>query len=121
MRHPHKFPMALSGVMFFLLGNFIFLLHLIVLMSNFSFFVVLFGGAGVLAYLTFGSDIQTVVLVNLDTSSKTVQSVRCSGYVSPRLLPGQFDRYNFSIHLRFFCQYLSNSSLSSVFSRTDFL
>ncbi|KAJ3775642.1 vacuolar amino acid transporter 4 [Lentinula raphanica] len=46
MREPHKFPRVLTGVMAFLL--------------------VLFGGAGVLAYLTFGSDIQTVVLVNLN-------------------------------------------------------
>ncbi|TFK40210.1 amino acid transporter [Crucibulum laeve] len=56
MREPHKFPAALTGVMAFLL--------------------VLFGGAGVLAYLTFGSDIQTVVLVNFDSSSKMVQSVQ---------------------------------------------
>jgi proton-coupled amino acid transporter len=38
--------------------------------------IVLFGGAGALAYLTFGSDIQTVVLVNLDSRSKMVQSVQ---------------------------------------------
>ncbi|KAF8649353.1 hypothetical protein AX16_005862 [Volvariella volvacea WC 439] len=56
MREPRKFPAALTGVMMFL--------------------VVLFGGAGILAYLTFGSDIQTVVLVNLDTSSRMVQSVQ---------------------------------------------
>lgn len=37
---------------------------------------VLFGGAGVLAYLTFGSDIQTVVIVNLNAESKMVQAVR---------------------------------------------
>ena len=36
---------------------------------------VLFGGAGVLAYLTFGDQIQTVVLVNLDPRSKMVQAV----------------------------------------------
>jgi hypothetical protein len=36
---------------------------------------VLFGGAGVLAYLTFGPDIQTVVITNLDTESKFVQAV----------------------------------------------
>ncbi|KAJ4477472.1 vacuolar amino acid transporter 4 [Lentinula aciculospora] len=46
MREPHKFPAVLTGVMAFLL--------------------ILFGGAGALAYLTFGSDIQTVVLVNLN-------------------------------------------------------
>lgn len=36
---------------------------------------VLFGGAGVLAYLTFGDQIQTVVIVNLDPRSKMVQAV----------------------------------------------
>lgn len=36
---------------------------------------VLFAGSGVLAYLTFGDDIQTVVLVNLDPRSKMVQAV----------------------------------------------
>ncbi|KAH9487259.1 Vacuolar amino acid transporter 3 [Psilocybe cubensis] len=56
MREPHKFPMALSGVMVFLL--------------------LLFGGAGVLAYVTFGSEVQTVVLLNLDQKSKMVQSVQ---------------------------------------------
>jgi len=56
MREPHKFPMALTGVMIFL--------------------VFLFGGAGALAYLTFGSEIQTVVLVNLDTKSQMVQAVQ---------------------------------------------
>jgi len=39
-------------------------------------FIVLFGGAGALGYMTFGSDIQTVVLVNLDESNPTVQTVR---------------------------------------------
>ncbi|KAF9260010.1 vacuolar amino acid transporter 4 [Marasmius fiardii PR-910] len=56
MREPHKFPKVLTGVMAFLL--------------------VLFGGAGVLAYLTFGSDIKTVVLVNLNPASKMVQAVQ---------------------------------------------
>ncbi|KIM40578.1 hypothetical protein M413DRAFT_164230 [Hebeloma cylindrosporum] len=56
MREPHKFPKALSGVMIFLL--------------------LLFGGAGTLAYLTFGSEIQTVVLVNLNPHSKMVQAVQ---------------------------------------------
>ena len=36
---------------------------------------VLFGGAGMLAYFAFGSEVQTVILVNLDTKSKMVQSV----------------------------------------------
>lgn len=44
----------------------------------------LFGGAGALAYATFGSEIQTVVLVNLDAESKMVQSVRSlSNLVTP--------------------------------------
>ncbi|KAL4260108.1 amino acid/polyamine transporter 2 family protein [Pleurotus pulmonarius] len=56
MREPHKFPKVLTGVMIGL--------------------IFLFGGAGVLAYMTFGSEIQTVVLVNLDADSKMVQSVQ---------------------------------------------
>ncbi|KAI0261811.1 transmembrane amino acid transporter protein-domain-containing protein [Russula aff. rugulosa BPL654] len=56
MREPHKFPAVLSGVMIFLL--------------------VLFGGAGALSYLTFGSDINTVVLKNLDSSSRLTQAVQ---------------------------------------------
>jgi proton-coupled amino acid transporter len=56
MREPHKFPMVLSGVMIFLLF--------------------LFGGAGALSYLAFGSDINTVVIVNLDTSSRLTQAVQ---------------------------------------------
>ncbi|RDB25647.1 Vacuolar amino acid transporter 3 [Hypsizygus marmoreus] len=56
MREPHKFPVVLTGVMIFL--------------------TILFGGAGALAYLTFGSEIQTVVLVNLDSDSSMVQSVQ---------------------------------------------
>ncbi|KAI9463353.1 transmembrane amino acid transporter protein-domain-containing protein, partial [Lactarius psammicola] len=56
MREPHKFPMVLSGVMISLLF--------------------LFGGAGALSYLTFGSEINTVVIVNLDTSSRLTQAVQ---------------------------------------------
>ncbi|KAL1753492.1 transmembrane amino acid transporter protein-domain-containing protein [Schizophyllum commune] len=56
MKEPRKFPKAITGVMFFL--------------------TVLFGGAGALGYLTFGSEIQTNVLVNFDTSSKIVQTVQ---------------------------------------------
>ncbi|KAJ6507774.1 vacuolar amino acid transporter 4 [Mycena vitilis] len=56
MREPHKFPKVLTGVMLGVL--------------------VLFGGAGALAYMTFGSEIQTVVLVNLNAESKMVQSVQ---------------------------------------------
>ncbi|KAF8802505.1 hypothetical protein BYT27DRAFT_7226400 [Phlegmacium glaucopus] len=56
MKEPHKFPAALTGVMAFLLF--------------------LFGGAGILAYLTFGSEIQTVIFLNLDPKNRTVQSVQ---------------------------------------------
>lgn len=56
MREPHKFPMVLSGVMISLL--------------------LLFGGAGALSYLAFGSEINTVVIVNLDTSSRLTQAVQ---------------------------------------------
>ncbi|KAG2141164.1 amino acid transporter [Suillus bovinus] len=56
MREPRKFPKVLTGVMVALLF--------------------LFGGAGALSYLTFGSDVNTVVLVNLDQTSKLTQSVQ---------------------------------------------
>lgn len=56
MREPRKFPKVLTGVMISLLF--------------------LFGGAGALSYLTFGSDVDTVVLVNLDQTSKLTQSVQ---------------------------------------------
>ncbi|KAF9243462.1 amino acid transporter [Melanogaster broomeanus] len=56
MREPHKFPKALTGVM---IGT-----------------LLLFGGAGALAYLTFGSDVKAVVLVNLDQSSRFTQAVQ---------------------------------------------
>ncbi|KAA1467720.1 hypothetical protein DENSPDRAFT_832835 [Dentipellis sp. KUC8613] len=56
MREPHKFPAVLSGVMIFLL--------------------VLFGGAGALSYLTFGPAIKTVVITNLDSTSRLVQAVQ---------------------------------------------
>ncbi|KAG0700274.1 amino acid transporter [Suillus ampliporus] len=56
MREPHKFPKVLTGVMISLLF--------------------LFGGGGALSYLTFGSNVQTVVLVNLDQKSKLTQSVQ---------------------------------------------
>ena len=41
--------------------------------ANFS--TALFGGAGALAYAAYGSEVQTVVLVNLPTDSKFVQVV----------------------------------------------
>lgn len=56
MREPRKFPKVLTGVMITLLF--------------------LFGGAGALSYLTFGSSVNTVVLVNLDQTSKFTQSVQ---------------------------------------------
>lgn len=55
MRQPHKFPAVLTGVM--------------------SLLLIVFGGAGVLSYLAFGSDIQTVVIINLDAESKMTQAV----------------------------------------------
>lgn len=56
MQEPHKFPMALTGVI--------------------AFLTFLFGGAGMLAYSAFGSEVQTVILVNLDTKNRMVQSVQ---------------------------------------------
>ncbi|KAI6108016.1 amino acid transporter [Pisolithus sp. B1] len=56
MREPHKFPRALTGVM---IGT-----------------LFLFGGAGALAYLTFGKEVKTVVLVNLDLTDKFTQAVQ---------------------------------------------
>ncbi|KAI6155234.1 amino acid transporter [Pisolithus tinctorius] len=56
MREPHKFPRALTGVM---IGT-----------------LFLFGGAGALAYLTFGKEVNTVVLVNLDLTNKFTQAVQ---------------------------------------------
>ncbi|KAF8440342.1 amino acid transporter [Boletus edulis BED1] len=56
MREPHKFPRALTGVM---IGT-----------------LVLFGGAGALAYLAFGSEVKAVVLVNLDPKNKFTQAVQ---------------------------------------------
>lgn len=56
MREPRKFPKALTGVM---IG---------------SLFV--FGGAGALAYSAFGSEVNAVVLVNLDQTNKFTQTVQ---------------------------------------------
>lgn len=47
-------------------------------LSGLTAFLVLFGGAGALSYLTFGSSVNTVVLVNLDQTSKFTQSVSLS-------------------------------------------
>ncbi|BGP50944.1 hypothetical protein JCM10450v2_006870 [Rhodotorula kratochvilovae] len=54
MREPHKFPRVLSGVM---VGS-----------------MVLFASGGVLAYLAYGSDIQTVVFINLPQDDKFVSA-----------------------------------------------
>ncbi|PCH42344.1 hypothetical protein WOLCODRAFT_120386 [Wolfiporia cocos MD-104 SS10] len=56
MKEPRKFPKVLTGVMLFLM--------------------VLFCGGGVMSYLTFGADVQTVVIVNLDTTSAFTQVVQ---------------------------------------------
>lgn len=56
MKEPKKFPAVLSMVM--------------------GVVAVLFGGAGALGYLTYGSDIQTVVIVNLPQDRKFVQVVQ---------------------------------------------
>lgn len=56
MKEPKKFPGVLSAVM------------LVV--------AILFGGAGAIGYMAYGSDIQTVVLVNLPQDDKFVQAVQ---------------------------------------------
>lgn len=56
MKEPEKFPRALSGVMVFV--------------------AVLFAAFGVLGYAAYGSDVQTVVLVNLPQEEKFVQGVQ---------------------------------------------
>lgn len=43
---------------------------------------VLFGGAGALAYLAFGSNVKAVVLVNLDQTNKFTQAVSPSTSLS---------------------------------------
>ena len=75
MREPHKFPKALTGVMISLLCEHLFNVLLYV-HASLCILTVLFGGGGALSYLTFGSDVKSVVLVNLDQSSKMTQSVR---------------------------------------------
>jgi proton-coupled amino acid transporter len=57
MREPHKFPKVLSGVM--------------------AVVAVLFASFGVMGYMAYGSDIQTVVIVNLPQDQKFVQVVQC--------------------------------------------
>jgi proton-coupled amino acid transporter len=80
MREPHKFPKVLTGVMFGVLGTRCLTLSVTVWYSLLT--QVLFGGAGALAYLTFGSDVKSVVLVNLDQTNKFTQAV--SSFTSQR-------------------------------------
>ena len=77
MKEPRKFPAVLTGVMAGLLGksNQPVFGNARVTDHPIAYYLVLFGGAGALAYLTFGDEIQTVVLVNLDTENKMVQAV----------------------------------------------
>jgi hypothetical protein len=84
-------------------------------------FVVLFGGAGILAYLTFGSDIQTVVLVNLDSHSKMVQSVNISraNILVSSCLTWHF-RSNSCMHLPSYYLFHSNSFQPSESWKTEF-
>lgn len=56
MKEPKKFPKVLSGVM--------------------TIVAILFAGAGFMSYATYGSDIQTVVIVNLPQDKKFVQAVQ---------------------------------------------
>jgi proton-coupled amino acid transporter len=76
MKEPKKFPKVLSGVMIFLICEWEIPSNRPIKFTSCAFCIaVLFGGAGVLAYLTFGDQIQTVVIVNLDPRSKMVQAV----------------------------------------------
>ena len=42
----------------------------------------LFAGGGVMSYLTFGVNVQTVVIVNLDTTSRFTQIVSLAHRIS---------------------------------------
>jgi proton-coupled amino acid transporter len=75
MREPRRFPAVLTGVMMGLLGKqWIPSSSLKFAVPPFTF-QMLFGGTGMLDYLTFGDKVQTVILVNLDRESKMVQAV----------------------------------------------
>jgi hypothetical protein len=77
MRQPHRFPAVLTGVMIFLMCTSAALpLYSFFKPLTCSDFLVLFGGAGALSYLTFGKDVQSLVITNLDTNNKMVQAVR---------------------------------------------
>lgn len=56
MKEPQKFPRVLTGCMVFV--------------------AMLFTGFGVMGYMAYGSDIQTVVIVNLPQDDKFVQAVQ---------------------------------------------
>lgn len=65
--------------MFFLIGAFILLSWLILLSTHMLLMyasTALFGGAGVLSYAAYGSEIQTVVIKNLPQDKKSVQGVQ---------------------------------------------
>ena len=74
MKEPRKFPAVLTGVMLFLMGESKYRPG-DEMFSQLSVHTVLFCGGGVMSYLTFGADVQTVVIVNLDTTSKFTQAV----------------------------------------------
>jgi len=57
MKQPEKFPPVLAGVM--------------------AIVATLFAGFGALGYAAYGSNIQTVVIVNLPQDDKFVQAVQC--------------------------------------------
>jgi len=84
-------------------------------------FSVLFGGGGALSYLTFGSKVNTVVLVNLDQTSKLTQSVSlsqwfCRWNLTPIL---SISRSNSCTRSPSSFLFPSSSSLPCEFSRMD--
>ena len=111
MREPHKFPAVLTGVMIFLTSEHTSFYQYTV--TNPCLLVtVLFGGAGALSYLTFGSKINTVVLVNFDSESKMVQTVRFVTYLFASACSFELPyRSNSCIPWLSFFQFLCNSSL----------
>jgi proton-coupled amino acid transporter len=82
MREPRKFPKVLTWVMVFLTSKSS-MLATEYRTETFLLDSVLFGGSGALSYLTFGSEIKTVVIVNFDSESRLVQAVMaCSAYIA---------------------------------------
>lgn len=75
MKEPQKFPRALTGVMITV--------------------AVLFASFGVLGYAAYGSDVQTVVLVNLPQEEKFVQASQflCTLQLVDNLLTFRLDRH----------------------------